>query len=133
MKSGKKESVDYILLNLLPHLTSTPCFEKAQLHREQYSAGGGPKGDRDLNSAMFFKTQAFKKYGSGVYLFFSLIRMLLLTFLVMSFAALPALLSDLKGDGLRVYASNSVAKSLMQASLGNQRQVEYERLLRDGH
>jgi hypothetical protein len=112
-------------LNLLPNPTSAPCFQKAQEHRQLYSAAGGPKTDTTLKSAVFLQTQIFKKHGSGVYLFFSLIRMLLLTFLIISITSLPALLSNFKGDGLKMFATNSIAKSLMRISLGNQRHVEY--------
>lgn len=73
MKSGKNENVDYILLNLMPHTSTQPSFEKAMQHRKQYSAIERNQNNSKIKNAFTFNTDGFKKYGSGVYLYFNLI------------------------------------------------------------
>ena len=106
-------------MNLVPHTTTAPSFEKAMEHRKLYSAAGK---DKNIKHAWQFKTEMFKKYGSGVYLYFSLIEMLFYTFLIISFVSIPIFLSNFKGNGLNMFGPNSLAKSVMRVSLGNQRQ-----------
>jgi hypothetical protein len=55
--------------------------------------------------------------------------MLLLTFIVIGINSVPIVLSNFKGDGLKIYGENSIAKSVMRVSLGNQRHEKYQRVL----
>lgn len=90
-------------------------------HRRLYSTVGRNNNKANIKDAFTFKTEVFKKYGSGVYLYFNMIEMLFYTFLIISLNSLPVLLSNFKGNGLNVYGENSIAKALMRFSLGNQR------------
>ena len=80
-----------------------------------------------------FDTEAFKNYGTGVYLYFRLLEMLFYTFLLMSVLSLPALLCIYKGDGLSNLGEDSSIKSLMKLSLGNQRNEQFNKIGNDAH
>lgn len=119
------------MVNLVPHSTEAPCFEKALNHKRLYSAAGRTNNEKRICNAFSLDTESFKKDGSGVYLYFSLIKILLITFAIISFNSIPIFLSNFKGNGLMIYGDSSLAKSIMKVSLGNQRHEEYEVVLKD--
>lgn len=123
--------MDYILVNLIPHSTEPPSFEKAVENQKLYSAAGRNNKGRKISEAFTLNIDGFKKEGSGVYLYFSLIKMLLITFLFISFMSLPIFLSNYKGNGLAIYGENSLTKAIMKLSLGNQRHEEYDTVIKD--
>ena len=87
----------------MPHTSTQPSFEKAMEHRRQYSAIGRNQSNSKIKNAFTFNTDGFKKYGSGVYLYFNLIEMLFFTFLILAINSLPIFISNYKGNGLKLY------------------------------
>lgn len=73
MKPGNNQNVDYVLINLMPHTSAVPSFEKALEHRRLYSAAGRNQKKAKIKDAFTFKSDSFKKYGLGVFLYFNLI------------------------------------------------------------
>lgn len=127
MKPGNNQNVDYVLINLMPQTTTAPSFEKALEHRRLYSASGRNKNKKaKFTDAFTFKSDSFKKYGLGVFLYFNLIEMLFYTFFIITLNSLPVFLSNYKGNGLNMYGDHSLAKSLMRFSLGNQVNLNYD-------
>ena len=103
MKPGSSERVDFILINLMPEAGTNPSYERALEHRRLNSTAGENNNHINIKDAFMLNSSIFKTYGSGVYLYFHLIEILIYTFVLISFNSLPVFLSNFKGNGLNMY------------------------------
>ena len=102
MRSGSNPKLDIVLVNLLSQ-TDHPSWERALQYRDLHSAAGTERDHGKIRKSFSFGVDSFRKYGSGVFLYFSLLQMLTLTFLILSLNSLPIILSNAKGNGLDMY------------------------------